>query len=214
MGAGSTSTQSVESISPCQAPNFSMSTFQPPLMVQKSKKTNHLGCKKKRVNHGMNQLPFPQVVSESQISGCHQAAWIPWHHGPFEIFLRSKPWKPSWKKMATNTLTFWRFEVVVTRGWGPTLGWLGMRQVGRVFTLTCFCGVVFACNVHPKGSRTHMVVKLVRAHTLRESVVKPVNSRVIIGPREKCMTQDLQIFVCDLVGRKGWKAVSQMAVFE
>ena len=55
-----------------------------------------------------------------------------------------------------------------------------------------------------KGSLTHGGETGTRTYT--ESVVKPVNSRVIIGPPEKCMIQDLQIFVCDLVGRKGWQA--------
>lgn len=52
---------------------------------------------------------------------------------------------------------------------GPTLSWLRMWQGWLVLNGfdVFFCGVVFACNVLPKGSRTHMVVKLVRAHTQR-----------------------------------------------
>ena len=137
-------------------------------------------------------------------------------HGSHDIMVLSKSSKVKTLKTIMEENGHKHIDILkVPSGGYPLRGQLGLAWdvAGCLgFYFDVFFVEWFLLATFKKGSRTHGGETGTR--TYAESVVKPVNSRVIIGPPEKCMTQDLQICVCDLVGRKGWKAVSQMAVFE
>ena len=212
---------SVESISPCQAPKFSMSTFQPLLMVQKSKKQTTWDVKRPCESWDFNYQNLKWWVNPWFLVAIKQ-------HGSHDI-MEPPPFPPSSKVKTLKTIMeengHKHIDILkVPSGGYPWLGanfglawdaagWL--RFYFEVFSVDSFLLATFFQRGH-----AHMVVKLVRAHTVTESAECSETSkftsdrwpsRKVHDPR----SSDLCLRPCrTIVGRKGWKAVSQMAVFE